>query len=211
MYCPQNRGPSWNVPLNLIITNFGNFASNPVAEFTPDFSAIPPWWSWNFAAYNSLWNFNQVLKSVHWYSSSRSRRFWLSSHLSSSITFPGVKRHRPLHLFLLRLHHSISLFLGRLLSRQTSSLRLFFWSYQSHTTTPSIHSLAFKFCHVSRFVLFPSFFRGRTEVDRASCRKLILPLSCFKTEVVSLYFNSLQFIWSRRRCHFVGNPGPPYS
>ena len=58
------------------------------------------------------------------------------------------------------------------------------------------------------FVFFPSFFRGRAEVDRASRRKSTLPLLCFKTEIVSLYFNSLQFIWSRQRCHFVGNPGP---
>ena len=119
--------------------------------------------------------------------------------------FPGVKRHRPLHLFLLRLHHSISLFLERLLSRQTSSLRLFFLSCRSHATTPSTHSLTFQFYRASRFVLFLSFFRKRTGVDRASRPKLTLPLPCFKTEVVLLYFNSLQFICSHRRCHFVRN------
>ena len=34
-------------------------------------------------------------------------------------------------------------------------------------------------------------FRKRTGVDRASRAKLTLPLPCFKTEVVLLYFNSL--------------------
>ena len=162
-----------------------------------------------FLLHNSLWNFNQVLKSVHSYSSSRSRSFWLSSHLSFSIHFPRCKTSSSASLIFAStssLHFSIS-WTSSFVANFFPSIVLLKLSISHDNSFNTFTCLSILSCPPA-FVFFPSFFRGWTEVDWALRRKLTLPLSCFKTEVVSLYFNSLQFIWSRRRCHLVGNLGP---